>query len=340
MPAASHVEKAGTFTNTQRLIQFRDKALEPPGDARSELWFMHHLFKRVQRALRGLDRAARLADREPDAGTTPSTARSASPTSRTSCARSTATRSPTGRARRRLRRPQGRRLDRLRLLDLLAASSPATSTRPAGATRATSPSPAAASRPSGPGRGPPTAASSTTRASADPEGKPWSERKKHIWWDAEREQWTGYDVPDFPRRQAARLQAAARRRGHGRDRRRRPVHHDGRRPRLAVRAERPARRPDADPLRADRVAGRQPPLPGDPRRTRRRCAGRAATTRTPQPGDPRFPHVATTFRLTEHHTAGGMSRWLPWLAELQPEMFAEIDPVLAAQARASRTAAG
>jgi formate dehydrogenase major subunit len=48
-------------------------------------------------------------------------------------------------------------------------------------------------------------------------------------------------------------------------------------------------------------------------------------------GDPRYPHVATTFRLTEHHTAGGMSRWLPWLAELQPEMFAELDPVLAAR---------
>jgi formate dehydrogenase major subunit len=49
-----------------------------------------------------------------------------------------------------------------------------------------------------------------------------------------------------------------------------------------------------------------------------------------EPGDPRYPVVCTTFRLTEHHTAGGMSRWLPWLDELQPEMFAEIDPVLAA----------
>jgi formate dehydrogenase major subunit len=47
-------------------------------------------------------------------------------------------------------------------------------------------------------------------------------------------------------------------------------------------------------------------------------------------GDPRFPIVATTFRLTEHHTAGQMTRRLPWLAELQPEMFAEIDPELAA----------
>jgi formate dehydrogenase major subunit len=46
--------------------------------------------------------------------------------------------------------------------------------------------------------------------------------------------------------------------------------------------------------------------------------------------DPRYPLVATTFRLTEHHTAGGMSRSLPWLAELQPEMFAEIDPQIAA----------
>jgi formate dehydrogenase major subunit len=47
-------------------------------------------------------------------------------------------------------------------------------------------------------------------------------------------------------------------------------------------------------------------------------------------GDPRYPVVATTFRLTEHHTAGAMSRNLPWLAELQPSMFAEVDPVLAA----------
>ena len=49
------------------------------------------------------------------------------------------------------------------------------------------------------------------------------------------------------------------------------------------------------------------------------------------PGDPRFPFVLTTYRLTEHHTAGGMSRFLPHLAELQPEMFVEISPELAAE---------
>jgi formate dehydrogenase major subunit len=49
------------------------------------------------------------------------------------------------------------------------------------------------------------------------------------------------------------------------------------------------------------------------------------------PGDGPYPMVATTFRLTEHHTAGSMSRNLPWLAELQPEMFMEIGTELAAE---------
>ena len=39
----------------------------------------------------------------------------------------------------------------------------------------------------------------------------------------------------------------------------------------------------------------------------------------------------TTYRLTEHHTAGGMSRWLPYLSELQPEFFCEVSPELAAE---------
>ncbi|MGN6161451.1 MAG: molybdopterin dinucleotide binding domain-containing protein, partial [Marmoricola sp.] len=42
-----------------------------------------------------------------------------------------------------------------------------------------------------------------------------------------------------------------------------------------------------------------------------------------------FPFVFTTYRLTEHHTAGGMSRTLPYLSELQPEMFCEVSPRLA-----------
>jgi formate dehydrogenase major subunit len=46
-------------------------------------------------------------------------------------------------------------------------------------------------------------------------------------------------------------------------------------------------------------------------------------------GDPRYPYVLTTYRLTEHHTAGGMSRTLGRLSELQPELFTEVSPELA-----------
>jgi formate dehydrogenase major subunit len=47
------------------------------------------------------------------------------------------------------------------------------------------------------------------------------------------------------------------------------------------------------------------------------------------PGSRVYPFVATTYRLTEHHTAGGMSRTLHHLSELQPEMFCEVSPELA-----------
>jgi formate dehydrogenase major subunit len=50
-----------------------------------------------------------------------------------------------------------------------------------------------------------------------------------------------------------------------------------------------------------------------------------------EPGADRYPYVMTTYRLTEHHTAGGMSRTVPRLAELQPEMFCEVSPALAAE---------
>jgi formate dehydrogenase major subunit len=52
---------------------------------------------------------------------------------------------------------------------------------------------------------------------------------------------------------------------------------------------------------------------------------------TVAPGDPRYPHVLTTYRLTEHHLSGVMTRWLPWLAELQPELFVELSPELAGE---------
>ncbi len=43
----------------------------------------------------------------------------------------------------------------------------------------------------------------------------------------------------------------------------------------------------------------------------------------------KYPYVATTYRVTEHWQTGGMTRNLPWLSELMPEMFVEISEELA-----------
>ena len=48
-PAAGTAEKAGTFTNTQRLLQYREKAVEPPAMRAARLWFMYHLGRGLKR---------------------------------------------------------------------------------------------------------------------------------------------------------------------------------------------------------------------------------------------------------------------------------------------------
>ena len=52
-PAANHVEKEGTFTNTQRLLQWREKAVDPPADCRSDLQFFHRLGEICRERLAG-----------------------------------------------------------------------------------------------------------------------------------------------------------------------------------------------------------------------------------------------------------------------------------------------
>ena len=48
--------------------------------------------------------------------------------------------------------------------------------------------------------------------------------------------------------------------------------------------------------------------------------------------DPKYPHVATTFRLTEHWQTGVMTRHVPWLLATQPQLFVEINKELAKEA--------
>jgi formate dehydrogenase major subunit len=261
MPCASHVEKEGTFTNTQRLVQWRDKALEPPGDARSELWFIHHLTKRVRAhyadstdakdwAIQNLhwDYEEHGHEQEPLSedilreinGYEVATGAPvpASPSSRPTARRPAAAGSTPG-------------------------SSRTASTSPAGATRATSRSPEGPSSPEWGWAWPANRRMLYNRASADPEGRPWSERKKYVWWDEDAGKWTGYDVPDFPVDKRPDYRAPEEG-GKGMDAisGSEPFIMMGRRAGLAVHAERPARRPAAVALRARRIARVQQALPG------------------------------------------------------------------------------
>ena len=48
LPAAAGAEMDGTYTNTQRLLQWHERAADPPGDARSDIWFTYHLGVRLK----------------------------------------------------------------------------------------------------------------------------------------------------------------------------------------------------------------------------------------------------------------------------------------------------
>src|SRR5262249_9478501 len=168
------------------------------------------------------------------------------------------------------------------------------------------------------------------RASARPDGKPWSERKKLVWWDSENKNWTGNDIPDFVASKPPDHQPNQHSTGDEALAGDKPfiLHADGlgwiwvptglNDGPLPVHYE-----PLESPIRNPFYPQRQVNPTADPRT-------RPGNEYAASP-DGRFPYVLTTYRLTEHHTAGGMSRTLSHLAELQPDPFCEISVELAKQ---------
>ncbi len=50
LPAALHIERDGSIANSGRWIQWRNKAYDPPGDCKSDLWIVDKLYKAVRKA--------------------------------------------------------------------------------------------------------------------------------------------------------------------------------------------------------------------------------------------------------------------------------------------------
>ncbi|WP_181767620.1 formate dehydrogenase [Streptomyces albidus (ex Kaewkla and Franco 2022)] len=325
-PAASHTEKAGSFTNTNRYVQWHHAAKEPDGEARSDLWFVYHLGRLIRERLRN---SADPMDR-PVLDLTwdyPTEGPLAEPSAEAVLAEINGFDA------------EGRPLSRYQQLKDDGSTS-------CGCwiycgVRADGVNQAARRKPhteqdwmasEWAWAWPANRRILYNRASADPEGNPWSDRKALVWWDEQQGRWTGHDVPDF----------------------------------IADRP--PSFRPEPDAVGPDALSGvdpfimqadgkgwlyapaglldgplpthyepqdspvRNPLHPGQQRSPVREIFSREHNRYHPsgdEPGSDVYPYVVTTYRLTEHFTAGGMTRWSPYLAELQPEFFCEVSPELA-----------
>jgi len=340
-PAASHVEKDGTFTNTQRLLQWREKAVEPPGEARSELQFLVALGRKLKAratdaprdaALRALtwDYADEDADavlreihgavipRGKDVGVilSPEEGEGSSPSSTVHSTRSGQT--------------SLRHFGELRADGSTSCGCWIYSGVYDGTNKANARAPEGRYAHGWGYAWPLDRRILYNRASADPDGKPWSERKALVWWDEEKHEWVGHDVADFTR---------------GKPPDYRPKQDSG--GDEAIPGDAPfIMHPDGmgwlwvpSGLKDGPLPTHYEPLESNIRNALYSQQSNPAAERFERPDNPyasspdaRFPYVLTTYRLTEHHTAGAMSRNLSHLAELQPELFAEISPELASEA--------
>ncbi len=319
-PSATVPEMDGSFTNTQRLVQWHEKGAESPGDCRSDLWFTHQLAKRLKQRYAG----------------------STDPNDAPFLALAWDT----------VENARGEPVAESVLKEINGYTLPDRVPVPTfGDLKDDGSTAAGAWIYTGiyPKEGVNLAAARVgddyvalgwafawpanrrilyNRASADPSGVPWSERKRYVWWDTARREWVGYDVPDFPSTKAPDSKGVWSRGGMD-----------------ALDGDSPfIMKPDGkawlfvpsglvdgplpthyEPWEAPGGNALYPNHPKNPVAKTFNVVG----NRYIDPGDPAYPIVVSTYRLTEHHLSGQMTRWLPWLTALQPELFVELSPELA-----------
>ncbi len=393
LPAAAAAEMDGSFTNTQRLVQWHDKAAEPPGDARSDIWFTVHLGRLVKdlyadsheprdRPIRSLVwsyvQVGRVEGVEEVEGARV-TAKSGSAASSSSTPSTFSNEPP---AETILREINGFTVADGRPVAGFQELKDDGSTACGGWVYSGVFAPDV-EHPLGENRAanrqgddwlslgwawswPANRRILYNRAAADPDGRPWPKEARlarektggkfvgYVYWQQEDQavgsrqsavvsgpqrstlnaqlspgRWIGVDVPDFPVTKPP--DAASKAGATGMDA------HDGRSPFVMksdgkgwlfaptglVDGPLPTHyEPYESPI--ENVVYRQQSNPVTKVWT-------VAGNEYAPVGSAEFPCVLSTYRLTEHHLSGTMSRWLPWLAELQPELFVELSPEHAAE---------
>jgi formate dehydrogenase major subunit len=326
LPAAAHTEKDGSFTNTQRLLQWHWQATEPKQDCRSDLWFYFHLGRMIKQ---------KLADSEEPRDELVKALRWEYPTH-------SQIQEPDAEAI--LQEVSGWEIQTGQFLEgypkLKADGSTLCGCWIYCGVFKDGINQAARKKPhweqdyvaaEWAWAWPANRRLIYNRASADSDGNAWSERKRYVWWDDEQKKWTGLDVPDFEEEKPPDY-----------------VPPDGAKAEQAIRGDHPfVMQADGRSWLFVPQGLEDGPLPthyephespyDNPLYAQRANPGRQQAERpenpynpvADEPGADAYPYVATTYRLTEHHTAGGMTRFVPYLAELQPAMFVEVDPELA-----------
>ena len=334
MPAAHIAEKDGTMTQTSRMIQWHDKAADPPGQARSDLYFWYALGKKLKARYASSTATKDLAikhmtlDYDPDPADVAEWKHKDEPS-----------------ALRIFKEINGYEVATGNVLNTFGALT-ADGKTAAGAwiytgalqlidgkvvnrARMTPGKNDGWVSPSWGWAWPGNRKQLYNRASADPDGNPWSERKKYTYWDATAKTWknVGGDGIDFAPTKAPG--AAANPTGIG------IAFHSGRDPFIL--------KTDGKGWLFAPVGTVDGPIPThyEPwespvknllyKQDRNPVAKFWDVTgnKYNEFGGVQFPHVITTYRLTEHHLSGAMTRWLPWLAELMPDLFVEMPPELA-----------
>jgi formate dehydrogenase major subunit len=337
-PAAGHAEKEGAFTQTQRMLQWREKAVDPPGDARSDAWFMHQLALRLiakakqstdpldvpLRALNWWYPEDKLGDPQMEAVLAEINGWYTDPQPNADGVVFGVDRDGNPH-----HGPQVEGFAKLKA-DGSTASGGWIYSGVLGPDKVNKANSRHSKNYLGHGWGfvwPADRRIIYNRASAKPTGEPWSEGKKLVWWDAAQRKWTGIDVPDFVPDKSPDYRPTGNESGLAGIAGDAPfiLHEDGlgwlHVPKGLQDGPMPTHyEPLESPVKNALYSRDTNPAVNWFTRQENRFA---------PPGDPRFPFVLTTYRLTEHHTAGGMSRFLSHLAELQPELFAEMSLELA-----------
>jgi formate dehydrogenase major subunit len=336
LPAAHIAEKEGTMTQTQRTIQWHDKAADPPGDARSDLFFWYDLGKRLKKryassaAKRDLAIKHMTLDYEPDPDEVAPWKHKDEPS-----------------ALKVFKEINGFDVKTGKVLNTFAdlkadGSTAAGAWIYTGALQLVNGALVNRAKMT-PGKNdgwvspnwgwawPANRHQLYNRASADPQGAPWSERKKYTYWDGAAKTWKNDagDGIDFAPTKAPSTAANPKGIGIG--------FHNGADPFLL--------KTDGKAWLFAPIGTVDGPMPThyepweSPVKNLLYKQDRNPVAKFwDVPGNKynefagvQFPHVITTYRLTEHHLSGVMTRWLPWLAELMPDLFVELPPELAAE---------